>query len=121
MASYDIRLVVPARREALRVVRAVTGGAASNRGLGYDRVEEARLAVNEAAAILIQGGDSSFLTCELSGTRRLDITLVANPGPEPWPPGGWMESLEHAVLTSVTDEFEMMAKPGVRLSFTAGA
>ncbi len=112
---------MPARREALGVIRAVTGGAASNRGLAYDRVEEARLAVNEAAAILIQGGDSSLLTCELSVTKRLDITLIADPGPETWPPRGWMESLEHAVLTSVTDEFEVMVKPGVRLTFAAEA
>ena len=103
------------------MVRAVTGGAASNRGLGYDRVEEARLAVNEAAAILIQGGSSSILTCEVSGTQGLDITLVASPGPEPWPPRGWAESLEHAVLESVTDEFEVTPQPGVRLSFATGA
>jgi hypothetical protein len=116
MPPRAIRLSLPARREALGVVRAVIGGAASSRGLGFDRVEEARLAVNEAAAILIGDGRSSTLLCEFSGEGRLDIELQAEPGPTVWPPPGWPDSLECVVLTAVTDELELTSGPGVRLA-----
>jgi hypothetical protein len=115
MPSRAIRLSIPARRDALAVVRAVTAGAASSRGFGYVRVEEARLAVNEAAAALIQDGTSSVLTCELSGEQSLEVLLQADPGPRAWPPPGWPDSLECAVLTAVTDTFELTKAPGVRL------
>jgi anti-sigma regulatory factor (Ser/Thr protein kinase) len=120
MPPGAIRLSIPARREALGVVRAVIGGAASSRGFGIDRLEEARLAVNEAAVILIEDGRSSTLLCELSGDRRLDIALQADPGPETWPPPGWPDSLECAVLMAVTDTFELTDVPGVRLSLHVG-
>jgi hypothetical protein len=120
MPPRAIRLSVPARHQALGVLRAVTAGAASSRGLGYDRVEEARLAVNEAAAVLIQDGASSTLVCELSGEESLDITLRAEPGPRTWPPATWQDSLECAVLEAVTDEFELTDGPGVRLSLRIG-
>ncbi len=120
MPSFAIRLVVPARREALGVVRAVTAGAASGLGLGFDRVEEARLAVNEAAALLIRDGGSTSLTCELSLEQGFEVAIDADPGPGEWPPQGWLESLERAVFSSVTADYELTSGPGVRLSFAAG-
>ena len=100
-------------------MRAVTAGAASGLGLGFDRVEEARLAVNEAAALLIRDGRSTTLTCEISMGHGLEVAIDADPGPNEWPPQGWVESLERAVFSSVTADYELTSAPGVRLSFAA--
>ncbi|HLF44466.1 MAG TPA: hypothetical protein VJA46_13220 [Acidimicrobiia bacterium] len=121
MSADVITLVVPARREALSVLRTIAGNAARLSGLGYDRVEEARLAVNEAAAVLVADGQSSSLRCELSSeSARLRVELVAEPGPAHWPPPGWDESLEHAVLSSVTDWFELGVGDGTRITMLLG-
>lgn len=119
MSPDKIRLVVPARRDALSVLRTIAGNAARLSGLSYDRVEEARLAVNEAAAVLVADGRSSSLRCELSsGSTELRVELVAEPGPSPWPPQGWADSLEHAVLSTVTDWFELGVGDGTRVTMS---
>jgi hypothetical protein len=108
MSSDVIRLVVPARHDSLSVLRTIAGNAARLSGFGYDRVEEARLAVNEAAAVLVADGQSTSLRCELSSENaRLRVELVAEPGPSQWPPPGWVDSLEHVVLSTITDWYEL--------------
>ena len=103
-----IRLVVPASRDSLGVLRTIAANAARLSGFGYDRVEEARLAVNEAAAVLVADGRSSSLRCELSSeSTRLRVELTAEPGPSQWPPPDWPNSLEHAVLSTVTNWYEL--------------
>jgi hypothetical protein len=106
--SPDVtRIVVPAGRDSLSVLRTMAGNSARLSGFGYDRVEEARLAVNEAAALLVADGQSSSLRCELSSeTAQLRVELIAERGSSPWPPPGWADSLEHAVLSTVTDWYE---------------
>ncbi len=121
MSPDVIRLIVPAGRDALSVLRTMAGNAARLSGLGYDRVEEARLAVNEAAAVLIADGQSSSLQCELSSEgTRLRVDLVAEPGPTQWPPVGWEDSLEHAVLSTVTDWYELGAGTDSRVRILLG-
>ena len=108
MSPDVVRLVVPAGRDSLSVLRTMAGNSARLSGFGYDRVEEARLAVNEAAALLVADGQSSSLRCELSSeTARLRVELMAEPGSSPWPPADWASSLEHAVLSTVTDWYEL--------------
>lgn len=121
MATDVVRLIVPAGREALSVLRTMAGNAARLSGFGYDRVEEARLAVNEAAAVLIADGRSSSLQCELSSEGiRLRVDLVAEPGPTQWPPAGWEDSLEHTVLSTVTDWYELGAGNDSRVRILFG-
>jgi hypothetical protein len=108
MSSDVVRLVVPAGRDSLSVLRTMAGNSARLSGFGYDRVEEARLAVNEAAALMVADGPSSSLRCELSSeTARLRVELMAEAGSSPWPPLDWASSLEHAVLSTVTDWYEL--------------
>jgi hypothetical protein len=116
-----IRLVVPARRDAVGVLRVIAGNAARMSGFGYDRVEEARLAVNEAAAVLVADGSASSLSCELSSeSTRLRVELVGHPGSLEWPPSGWADSLEHAVLSTVADWHELGIGDDTRISILLG-
>jgi hypothetical protein len=121
MAPDVIRLMVPARRESLSVLRTIAGNAARLSGFGYDRVEEARLAVNEAAAVLVADGQSSSLRCDLqSESSRLRVEMVAEPGPSLWPPTGWADSLEHAVLSTVADWYELGNGDDTRVTILLG-
>ena len=116
-----IRLVVPASRDSLGVLRTIAANAARLSGFGYDRVEEARLAVNEAAAVLVSDGQSSSLRCELwSESTKLRVELIAEPGPSQWPPPGWAESLEHAVLSTVAEWFELGIGNDTRIRILLG-
>ena len=108
MSSDVIRLVVPASHDSLSVLRTIAGNSARLSGFGYDRVEEARLVVNEAAAVLVADGNSSSLRCNLtSETTRLRVEISADPGPTIWPPADWADSLENVVLSTVTDWYEL--------------
>lgn len=121
MSSDVVRLVVPARREALSVLRIMAGNAARLSGFGYNRVEEARLAVNEAASLLVADGGSSTLRCTLTGDgTRLEVEIEADPGPAIWPPTGWEDSLEHAVLSTVTDWHELGIGDNTRVKILLG-
>jgi anti-sigma regulatory factor (Ser/Thr protein kinase) len=124
MASDLITLVVPARRQALGVLRTMAGNAARLSGFGYNRVEEARLAVNEAASLLVADGRSSSVRCSIAADPgSLQVEMAAHPGPAIWPPEPWADALEHVVLAAVTDYFELSEDGGpvVRLSLNSGA
>ncbi|MEX1126422.1 MAG: ATP-binding protein [Acidimicrobiia bacterium] len=119
--SDVIRLAIPARREALAVLRIMAGNAARLSGFGYNRVEEARLAVNEAASLLVADGRSSTLRCTLTGDgTSLEVEIVADPGPAVWPPAGWEDSLEHAVLSTVSDWYELGIGDDTRVRILLG-
>ena len=118
VSSDVMRLAVPARHEALGVLRTMAGNAARLSGFGYNRVEEARLAVNEAASLLVANGRSNTVRCLLTADDSgLEVELEAEPGPTVWPPELWTDTLEYVVLSAITDSLELVADtpPKVRL------
>jgi hypothetical protein len=116
-----IRLDVPARRQSLAVLRNMAGNAARLCGFSYDRVEEARLAVNEAASLLVADGRSSTVSCSLTSDQGiLHVEIGATPGPAIWPPEPWTDSLEHTVLTSLASELELITDGSPMVRMTLG-
>lgn len=116
-----IRLDVPARRNSLGVLRIMAGNAARLCGFGYNRVEEARLAVSEAASLLVADGRSSTVRCSLNADQgTLYVEMEASPGPAIWPPEPWADSLEHTVLSALTNEFELVWDEGPVVRMTMG-
>lgn len=119
VAPDQIRLEVPARRQSLAVLRNMAGNAARLSGFSYDRVEEARLAVSEAASLLVADGRSSTVRCFLTSDQGiLHVEVGATPGPAIWPPEPWTDSLERMVLSSLATEFELITggSPMVRMT-----
>jgi anti-sigma regulatory factor (Ser/Thr protein kinase) len=117
-----IRLDVPARRQSLSVLRIMAGNAARLSGFGYNRVEEARLAVSEAASVLVADGRSSTVRCSLAPENgKLYVEIETNPGPAIWPPEPWVGSLEHTVLSALTNEFELVSFDGPMVRMTLEA
>jgi serine/threonine-protein kinase RsbW len=88
----EIRLTVPAEPAYARVARVAGAGLAARLGYSYDEVEEVRLAVGEAWALVL-GAEPADGTVELRfrvGQRSLTVELTASVSgplaPSPVPP-----------------------------------
>jgi serine/threonine-protein kinase RsbW len=88
----EIRLTVPAQPAYARVARVAGGGLAARLGFSYDEVEEIRLAVGEAWALVL-GSEPADGTVEVRfrvGEESLSVELTASvsgaPAPSPVEP-----------------------------------
>jgi serine/threonine-protein kinase RsbW len=108
----DVRLVVPAAPEYLRLVRLTAAGLASRLGFTFDEVEDLRIAVDELCFHLlgeVENGDDPE-----RGGRTMDLTYSAaadsititgrtgasGVGPEP-------SELSEQILDALVDEHEV--------------
>lgn len=95
-------VTVPADARFVRVVRIVANRSAASAGLGYDRIEDLILAIDEAGTALLQLPGASTLEGEISSqTDGVHVRLGVDAGEDQWPPDGWNESLGALVLGSV--------------------
>lgn len=105
-AGGDVRLVVPAAPEYLRLVRLTAAGLASRMGFTFDEVEDLRIAVDELCFLLVGNGDALDRTMELrysAGPDSITIegeTALDGPAPEP-------NELSQQILGALVDEHEV--------------
>ena len=110
----DVRLVVPAAPEYLRLVRLTAAGLASRLGFTFDEVEDLRIAVDELCFHLLgDAGDGSDdeRTMDLVYSAGPDfITITGRTGlsgaiPEP-------SELSEQILDALVDEHEVSGDDG---------
>jgi serine/threonine-protein kinase RsbW len=118
----DVKVVVPAKPDYVRLLRAVTAGLAARLEFTYDRIEDLRLAVSEACATLLAlPWDAEILVLRLFATDSRVTAVVctdAEPGADAWPPVEPERTLAWRVLSGLTDTaaFEVGEEgPAVRL------
>jgi len=113
----DVRLVVPAAAEYLRLVRLTAAGMASRLGFTFDEVEDLRIAVDELCFHLLGDGDDEIPPDE---SRTMDLVYSAGPDsititgrtglsgafPEP-------SELSEQILDALVDEHEVSGANGV--------
>lgn len=113
----DVRLVVPAAPEYLRLVRLTAAGLASRLGFTFDEVEDLRIAVDELCFHLLGDGDNGAGPDE---TRTMDlvysagadsITITGRTGLS----GAVPESseLSEQILDALVDEHEVSGDDGM--------
>jgi serine/threonine-protein kinase RsbW len=114
----DVRLVVPASPEYLRLVRLTAAGMASRLGFTFDEVEDLRIAVDELCFHLLGDADHELLpsadprTMDLVYSASADsITITGRTGlsgavPEP-------SDLSEQILDALVDEHEVSGTDGV--------
>jgi serine/threonine-protein kinase RsbW len=118
----DVRLVVPAAPEYLRLVRLTAAGLASRLGFTFDEVEDLRIAVDELCFHLLgDADDPAALDPGQSGDgRTMDLTYSAGSdfisitgrtgltgaAPEP-------SELSEQILDALVDEHEVSGDDGV--------
>jgi serine/threonine-protein kinase RsbW len=106
----SIRLVVPATAAAVRITRVGAAGLATRAGFGYGEVEEVRLAVGEAAAMLAlgdadrrSGGEAVLVVVYTVGPDGLHVEMqVEHDGDRPVE----VPALAAAVLDANVDAWE---------------
>jgi serine/threonine-protein kinase RsbW len=109
----SIKLTVPATAAAVRITRVGAAGVATRAGFTYREVEEVRLAVGEAAALLALGEDADdersrgmLIVTYTVGHAGLSVELrVEDETDRPTP----ISELAAAVLDASVDEWEASA------------
>lgn len=111
----EIVLTLPAAPEFVRIARLTSAGLATRIGMGYDEVEDLRIAVGEACSLLIGDGSrpgSLALTFTL-GAEAVEVGVaghLAGPAPETDPD----HDLSDQILAAVADDHEV-DRPGDRV------
>lgn len=117
VSTDTIELVVPATEPTLSVLRSMAADTARRAGFGIGGVDDARLAVNEAASLLLDGGAGGTIECTMTcDSASLSVELTADPGPISWPPTDWDGSLEQVVIRALAEVELRQSPPGFRLS-----
>jgi serine/threonine-protein kinase RsbW len=107
-----IELALPADTRLLRLVRLVASGLASTAGFDVDELDDLRIAVDEAVAALLEGGDGSRLTLRFGvGADEVDMR-----GSTPAGTGDPLDidrvELSTQILAAVCDEYELDTADG---------
>ncbi|HVM63890.1 MAG TPA: ATP-binding protein [Acidimicrobiales bacterium] len=113
-AQPPVDLEVPARPEYVRLVRLVVGSlAASRRDLDDDRVEDLRLAVNEACTLAV--GETTDGRLRVVCSEEPDAFVVdVFEGPEDSEGDEGDEGLAFALMRALVDEVRTVEEDGVR-------
>ena len=106
---------VPARAGSVHVLRAVVASIAARLDMSIDDVEEMRIAIDEAAALLLQfHAPATTLRAELDADPdALTIRLSSDVGVSgEWPPPGTEDAWPWRVITGLADEAGFDVGPG---------
>jgi hypothetical protein len=110
-ASDEVRLVVPASPEYLRLARVTAAGLAGRLGFNYDEVEDLRLAIDELCFGLT-GPTGRPGTVELRYLLGDDTLVVEGQGhfvDDPAPVG--LTELSKVILSALVDDHQLGAGP----------
>lgn len=116
----EIVVSLPARPEYLRIIRAVAASIAALLDFAYDRIEDLRIAIDEAGTQLLSVRPlGSTLTFRfLASSDAIEIVVSMNAVVTEWPPPGVEQSFSWQTLSVLADEatFERIADdPALRL------
>ena len=113
----DVRLVVPASPEYLRLVRLTAAGLASRLGFTFDEVEDLRIAVDELCFHLLGDADDEIpsadpRTMDLVYSAGADsITITGRTGLSGAVPE--QSELSEQILDALVDEHEVSGSDGM--------
>jgi serine/threonine-protein kinase RsbW len=122
----DVTVTVPARPDFVRLLRTVVSTVGARLDLTYDRIDDLRIAVDEACAQLlaISGGTMTMRVTPDDARVVVTVTSDAPLGNGSWPPADVEESLAWRILDGLADEvrFELSdGVPAVRVEVEARA
>jgi anti-sigma regulatory factor (Ser/Thr protein kinase) len=109
--EHEIVLTIPARPEFLRLARLAAADVGSRCGLGYEEVDDLRIAVDELShAIMGVPGRSSPTTLEIRFTVLDDGVVIEASCANDCEPD--LNELSSAILAAVVDEHELSSGGG---------
>ena len=96
---------VPATPGSVQILRNVVAGVAARLDMPIDQIEEVRLAVTEAASLLLDEAEATVLRMTIGGDPdALDVTLSSDGNADPWPSDRALASWPWLVVKGLTDE-----------------
>ena len=96
---------VPATAVFIQVLRNVIAGVAARLDLPIDQIEDIRLAVTEAASLLLEEGDATSLRMSIGRDEdTMEVTLTSDGRSDPWPNERVTASWPWLVVKGLTDE-----------------
>jgi serine/threonine-protein kinase RsbW len=96
---------VPAAPVFVQVLRNVVAGVAARLDMTIDQIEDLRLAVTEAASLLLDEGQPTVLRMTVGrGDDLLEVTLTTDGRADPWPTERVSASWPWLVVNGLTDE-----------------
>ncbi len=96
---------LPGHPAMVRVVRSMANRAADLAGLGYDRVEDLGLAIDESATALLDLATDTTLRTALAGNAHtVEFVMSVETSADAWPPVDWSDSIGGMVLGSVATD-----------------
>jgi hypothetical protein len=113
-----VTLTAPAEPSSLQVVRAIAGSVAARLNLSIEVVEEIRMAVDEAATLLLRlGGSEITLEVDPAGPDFVAVLWV-DAGVETWPDNDLEGSWPWRVIAGLCDDARFsrpIGHPGIVL------
>ena len=107
MSARDLGVValsLPADVNAVHVMRAVAASVAARLPMSLDDIDDLRLAVDEAAARLLQLPGGARLSLEVAaGSEGLDVAVSTDARSESWPGPDVKTTLPWKILTALSD------------------
>lgn len=114
---------VPATPEFVQVLRNVAAGVATRLDMPIDQIEDVRLAVTEAATLLLRQAEATVLRIAIGrDADTLDVTLSSDGYVDPWPSDAVLGSWGWLVVEGLTDGIraERGDGSGPSIGFTKG-
>jgi serine/threonine-protein kinase RsbW len=104
---------VPATPGSVQVLRNVAASVAARLDMPIDQIEEIRLAVTEAASLLLDEAEATSLRMTIArDTHALDITLSSDGQVDRWPSERALASWPWLVVKGLTDEIRAERRDG---------
>jgi serine/threonine-protein kinase RsbW len=96
---------VPATPGSVRVLRNVVAGVAARLDMPIDQIEDVRLAVTEAASLLLDEAEATVIRMTIGrDAEALEVTLSSDGDADPWPSERALASWPWLVVKGLTDE-----------------
>ena len=103
-----VSAVVPATPEFVQVLRNVAAGVAARLDMTIDQIEEVRLAVTEAASLLLDEADATSLRLTIRrDSDTLDVRISADGSAEEWPSDRAVTSWPWVVVKGLSDDVKL--------------
>jgi serine/threonine-protein kinase RsbW len=112
---------VPATPVFVQVLRNVVAGVAARLDMPIDQIEDLRLAVTEAASLLLDEGEPTGLRMTIGrDDATLDVTLTSDGRADPWPTERVLSSWPWLVVKGLTEDLraDRADGSGPSISFT---
>lgn len=105
-APRTVSITVPARADAVQIVRTVVGSIASRMGFPYEQIDDLRLATSEVVAHLLeeQPSPDTLIVKVLQRDGGIEVEASRTAPTPKWPPTGARHSLTTLILRALADE-----------------